>query len=607
MAYNQDLPADITAPTEIRENFRALKEDKIVAADTATTADLATTAANCTGNAATATKLESARHINGVSFDGTADITITEVDGKPIATTDKIPNAFSKVLVNGTTIQADSQNDTVELEAGTNISLNADASNEKITVAITGQVASAAQADNATIADNATKLATAHTINGVAFDGATDIIITAEAEGGKADTATKLATARMISLSGDAIGSTTFDGSADMSILVDVISADTAAVCTGNAAMATKLKTARTINGVYFDGTADITLTKVNGKNIATTDEIPTSLPAKGGDADTVDGKHATDFASAGYVPPNATEVTAGAMSAADKTKLDSIEAGAQVNQNTFSSVVVNGTTIHADSQTDTLELVEGTNIALTADAASEKVTIAVTGKVISAVQADNAATATKLATARTINGVSFDGSANIAITTANGGTIATTEQLATSTAHGKKLFTTSGIFTVPIGVTQVWVSLCGGGGNGGSCPSGAAPGGGGGGGAAKIAYGIMGLTGGSTIPVTVGGAGATSSFGAYVSCAGGGNGGDGGPGIFGTAGASGGLGGGVGSVGSYYTGSIGGGSIFGSGGNYTGTVGGNGSGYGGGGAGGMSTGPNNGGAGAPGMVLVEW
>jgi microcystin-dependent protein len=250
--------------------------------------------------------------------------------------------------------------------------------------------------------------------------------IVAAASAVTADSAVKLANARTISLTGDATGSAIFDGSVDTSIIVDVISADTAAVCTGNAATTTKLETARTINGVSFDGTADITITQVNGKDIATTDEIPTSLPANGGDADTVDGKHAVDFAPAGYVPPNATETTEGSMSAADKAKLDGIETGAQVNQNAFSNVVVNGTTIHADGQTDTIELVEGTNIALTADAASEKVTIAVTGKVASAAQADNATSAdgaTKLVTARAINGVAFDGTADITITAeANGG-----------------------------------------------------------------------------------------------------------------------------------------------------------------------------------------
>jgi microcystin-dependent protein len=85
--------------------------------------------------------------------------------------------------------------------------------------------------------------------------------IVAAASATTADSATKLANARTIGITGDATGSATFDGSADVSISVDVTSADSAAACTGNAATATKLETARSINGVAFDGTKDITIT----------------------------------------------------------------------------------------------------------------------------------------------------------------------------------------------------------------------------------------------------------------------------------------------------------------------------------------------------------
>jgi hypothetical protein len=80
MSYNADLPAETTILSEIRENFRALKEDKIVAAASAVTADSATTAASCTGNAATATKLANSVNINGVAFDDSKDITITATE-----------------------------------------------------------------------------------------------------------------------------------------------------------------------------------------------------------------------------------------------------------------------------------------------------------------------------------------------------------------------------------------------------------------------------------------------------------------------------------------------------------------------------------------------
>ena len=105
-------------------------------------------------------------------------------------------NAFSNVVVNGITIKATSQEDTIELEAGTNIALTADTANEKVTIAVNGKVASAEQADSATTAESctgnsatATKLETARNINGVAFDGTKDITITATANGGNADNA----------------------------------------------------------------------------------------------------------------------------------------------------------------------------------------------------------------------------------------------------------------------------------------------------------------------------------------------------------------------------------------------------------------------------------
>ena len=90
-------------------------------------------------------------------------------------------NAFSNVVVNGATIQADSQEDTIELKAGTNIILNTDAADKKVTIAVDGKVASATAADTAAActgnAATATKLATPVNINGVSFDGSADLTI----------------------------------------------------------------------------------------------------------------------------------------------------------------------------------------------------------------------------------------------------------------------------------------------------------------------------------------------------------------------------------------------------------------------------------------------
>lgn len=107
---------------------------------------------------------------------------------------------------------------------------------------------------------------------------------------GNSATATKLYTARNISIGTGATGTATaFDGSKDITIPVTSLdgtkvtgkvtsatsadSATTAGGCTGNAATATKLATARTItlsgttNGnASFDGSTNVTITTTAGE-----------------------------------------------------------------------------------------------------------------------------------------------------------------------------------------------------------------------------------------------------------------------------------------------------------------------------------------------------
>lgn len=65
-----------------------------------------------------------------------------------------------------------------------------------------------------------------------------------------------------------------------------------------------------------------------------------------------------------------------------EKTKLAGITAGAEVNQNAFSNVLVGSSTIAADSKTDTLTLAAGSNVTLTADTTNDKITISATDTV---------------------------------------------------------------------------------------------------------------------------------------------------------------------------------------------------------------------------------
>lgn len=192
----------------------------------------------------------------------------------------------------------------------------------------------------------------------------------------------------------------------------------------------------------------------------------------------------------------------------------------------------------------------------------------------------------------------------------------------------GRQVFTSGGTFNVPADVTQVWVSMAGGGGGGGGGYKGPAGlGGSGGGGGHAVLRQPVTVTPTENVTVTVGAAGAggaynigsggnggTSSFGAYVSCPGGVGGGRNNE--LGTAGGSGGSDGGI-RAGDDLAG-LGGGSIFGAGGrpgtkqiiNSSAYVGGVGGGYGAGGGGGgfWTTGyVTAGGAGAPGIIIVEW
>lgn len=62
-----------------------------------------------------------------------------------------------------------------------------------------------------------------------------------------------------------------------------------------------------------------------------------------------------------------------------EKNKLSGIASGAEVNQNAFSNIAIGSSTIAADSETDTLTLVAGSNITLTPDTTNDKVTISAT------------------------------------------------------------------------------------------------------------------------------------------------------------------------------------------------------------------------------------
>lgn len=83
-----------------------------------------------------------------------------------------------------------------------------------------------------------------------------------------------------------------------------------------------------------------------------------------------------------------ATSTANGLMSSADKSKLDDVDAGAEVNQNAYSKITVGTTEISATTKTDNITVVAGNNVTLTPDASNKKYTISATDTTYSAASA---------------------------------------------------------------------------------------------------------------------------------------------------------------------------------------------------------------------------
>lgn len=241
--------------------------------------------------------------------------------------------------------------------------------------------------------------------------------------------ATKLATARTIALSGGVTGTaTSFDGSGNISIPVTAIDGSKITTgtipadriptlnqsTTGNAATATKLATARTIDGVNFDGTADINLPTVKRTY---------SL------ASNYDLNNATDGIHSEHSWQNAPSNNIGTV-ATYKYSNHWIH---QLFFDTYQG------RIHARNRHSGTTWDNWKTLAYTSD---------------------NVASATKLQTARTIGGVSFDGTANINLPGVNTtGNQDTTGNAATATT-ATNLTTASG--NAPSYAARAWVNFNG-------------------------------------------------------------------------------------------------------------------------------------------------
>lgn len=414
---------------------------------------------NLTGNADTATKLSTIRTINGTPFDGTANVTVTA--------------STTRSLVNGAYLTGNDFNGSTEETWGVDASSANVASKVVARNATGGFAASVVTADlvgNVTApsgtstfdviqanevigpvlsgnSKSATKLQTARRINGVNFDGTADITVTANAQTltgtylppgikfsqiesvGTLDTlevaaaGVHIGPARELSLYADAgIG---IRSKSELSI--NVVDADTAGgfadirfmpSATSLAAGGdNKATVAPNVNGSINIGHSSKKFDKVYANNLIgnadTATLATTSTNIAGGGAGSVPYQTAsgtTEFLPAG-TPGYVLKAGSGNTIMWDALALERLTAGNYINYTGAGSTEYYNTmsplTISVDASTEnTADKVVARDSSGNFSAGT--ITAALNG---------NAATATKLQTARTINGVSFDGSANITIT----------------------------------------------------------------------------------------------------------------------------------------------------------------------------------------------
>jgi len=487
-----------------------------------------------TGNAGSATKLLNARTISGVSFNGTANITLNNSN---------ITNGAGYTTNTGTTTASNAQTFT---NKGGNISQWTNDS-KYITsyvdttysagsgITLTGTVFSNAAPNivQTTITGNAgsaTVLQNARTIAGVSFDGSANISLdnknitngagyitsyvntTYSAGAGLALTGTVFSNTNIITdnkqlLNGAGYttntgtttpsntqtftnksgnisqwtndsgykttdNNTTYSAGSGITLTGTVFSNAAPNVVqttvSGNAGSATKLQNARTIAGVSFDGTANIALNNANitnGAGYTSNTGTVTGTVSASESSNTIAQRTSNGYLHASYFNGSGTFSTSGIASgmklftgtngsdsygrsytaAAARLALNVADGATNVtNNNQISNgrgyTTNTGTTTASNSQTFTNK---GGNISQWTNDSGYKTTdnnttytagsgLALTGTVFSNTSPNvvqttvsgNAGTATRLQTARTIAGVSFDGSANIALdnkTIANG------------------------------------------------------------------------------------------------------------------------------------------------------------------------------------------
>ena len=404
--------ANITIPVT------SLDASKLTGTASINTTGNANTSTTCTGNAATATKLQTARKINGVAFDGTQDITVeaTGTGGHIILNSSgSSMEARSKLRFNHSTVTDDEENDvTIITPTDTTYSVATTSKNGLMSSSMVTKLNGIATGATANSASDTTPKANGTASVGTETDYARgDHVHPLQTTvSGNAGSATKLQTARTISLSGAVTGSTTFDGSTNKTITTTLSNIDASKITSGTIDIARLPAAALERCVVVADDTARFKLTSSDvqlGDTVKVTDTNKMYMVTNTSELDNANGY---------------TEFSAGHASTADTaTKANQLTTARTINGTSFNGTANITTANWGTSRSIGIVNSDGTGTAVTTSVnGSGNVNLKLPAT-IKASLTGNASTASTLATARTIglSGVtataqSFNGSKNITI-----------------------------------------------------------------------------------------------------------------------------------------------------------------------------------------------
>ena len=420
----------------------------IVARDGSGNFSAGTITAALSGNATTATTLQTVRTIGGVSFNGSANINLPGVNATGNQNTTGTAAVATEVSVTSDSVWAYNYLPFISGSSTGDYALKTDSGirynpNTNFLVLDGYLDAASVTADSMSLGDNDTFSfgAGASGLAKLFANGATSTMQLELESAANSFIITDNGTTKFtFTKATGTIEATDFSGggAALTSLTAANISAGTAGISiSGNAATATTLQTARTINGVSFNGSANITVESyveddnaTNATRYITFVDNTTASYKRLNEDSNLTYNPATNVLTAGTfsgaLSGNATTSSSTTGNAATATTLETARTINGVSFNGSANITVPANTPNTltngsyltgsnfNGSAATTWAVDATNLNTASKVVARDASGNFSAGTITAALSGNAATATTLQTARTIGGVSFNGSANI-------------------------------------------------------------------------------------------------------------------------------------------------------------------------------------------------